>query len=161
MKLLALALLLSPLSALASLDACEPLEATRNNTMEVNEASSCRKPEMEAALVALRNGLDDDISRLVVNQITSGLEDNGKTFTASCKRSNTQAVRTQVENGNHGKVISILLLTEVTCKGKYFISSPLHRFPILVKLWANHDETEVDANPANYLEVKKLYEPET
>jgi hypothetical protein len=145
MKLLALALLLSPFTALASVDSCEL--PTVPLTADSRPARRCGIVESAAAKAAFRAGLQRDIDHVIA------LESD-----ATCKQARTQAIRTQVEAGNHGNVVSVLLLTEVKCEGKFFVSSPLHRFPVLVKLWANHEETEVDATPGNYLEVKKLYE---
>jgi hypothetical protein len=147
MKLLALVLLLSPFTAFASLDYCE----VRGGAQPLNPASRpgeiCGLVESAAVQEAFKAGLQSDINQVIAMESE-----------ASCTQSAPKAIRTQVEAGNHGKVVSVLVLTEVKCESKFFVSSPLHTFPVLVKLWANHEETEVDAKPENYLEVKKLYE---
>lgn len=146
MKLLALALLFVPFTSYAAVNSCEAL---RNVPLTADSvpARQCGLVEKAAAEEALKAGLQSDINNVIAMESE-----------ATCRQSRTQAIRTQVEAGNHGKVVSVLLLTEVKCESKFFVANPLHTFPILVKLWANHEETEVDAKPENYLEVKKLYE---
>jgi len=145
MKLIALALLLAPFTAFASLDSCEL--PTVPLTADSVPARKCGIVESAAAKAAFAAGLQRDINNLIAMESD-----------ASCRQARTQALRVQIEAGNHGKVVSVLLLTEVKCESKFFVANPVHKFPVLVKLWANHEETEVDANPGNYLEVKKLYE---
>lgn len=146
MKLFALALLLSPFTTYASVNSCEAL---RNVPLTADSVPTrqCGVVESTAAQEALKAGLQNDINQVIAMESE-----------ATCRQARTQAIRTQIEAGNHGKVVSVLLLTEVKCESKFFVANPLHKFPVLVRLWANHEETEVDAKPENYLEVKKLYE---
>lgn len=136
--LFALCAITTMFSLNATASDCEP------GVLSSSSSPICGLPETKAYHEALKKGLDADIQRL-------------KTFynrEATCNVKSAKAIRLAVKGGNHGKGVSVLILTEVVCTSKFFVALPLFQFPIIVKMWSSHDENEVSD-----LELQKLYDP--